>query len=491
MICGGGDSTGVVRNLAVRASAVGVDVSWAFDRTQEDEFDGVFAVALDGDLIAILPGEAREFSFSGVSAGRHRVDVVPFGPEDRPIPDLHGHDYGRRAWLTWGASTSTDCTRYFVFADGGTGTVDLDEEVAIVDRIAVRRGLMVESGDDVGRVSIEGVWTEGAINREFSIEVDGGRFRHDVPTGTMGEWGLFAGGGTYELDAGLRVRFEDESGAYAEGGTWSFRVGPVTEWGSGELAVGSHKFAIKAADAAGNLSSATAERSVAIIHLPNEVSGLAGSWDGEEITLGWTPPAGIAGIHVYANWSAMFEELTEYVFEDHPFEELAAAATSFTFTPEEAGVWRFYVRTVDASGRVSESAELVSVDATALPSAVALNEPERLRGEARAGGAVLLRWAYPWNGGEDLDTFAVYVHEDPEAPSFATASATVENPARSLSGYSEHELLLEDDIPTEAFGVTVRAVDADGNETVNGEVVIVTPDATAPNAASNLLGGPN
>jgi hypothetical protein len=323
------------------------------------------------------------------------------------------------------------------------------------------------------------------------VEIDGGRFRHDV-LGAWSAWqALPAAGGESLLSYGVRVRFDDAPGAYDDGDEFAIEVGPPREWDSEELAEGTWRFAVTARDAAGNESAALDAVELEIIHLPDPVSGLTVSWDGDEVALSWTPPAGIAAVDIYSNYSLDFEALQPGIIEEWPWVSEGGSATDHVFVPAVDGLWRFYVRTRDSAGRRSESVEAVEASTTAPPTGVALTDPVVLAVVPTAGGTFRVVWMYILEGGQDVATFRVYANADAGAPVFVTPAATVNATTLGLGRFGVAEI----EAATGAFGgprwFTVRAVDGDGNETNNVDLTMGVPDATAPALAGELLGVTN
>ncbi len=490
LAAGGASLDGTIEGVEVRVENGGVVVSWEHVGVDGEETGHRIVVTLDGDVVAALPAGSTSYSFAGLDDGEHRVDVYLVREETIGLPDFHGTDYGRRAWLSWPASTSSDCRGYAIYTNGGTGTVDTDEAVAVVDEIGVheRWAAGPDSGTGTGRVTILGSWRGVDVNATYSVKiVEGQKFQHNL-SGSWSTAQAFVEGGTYDLGNGALVRFESAASLYDVDDTWTFRVGPPVSWLSGELAEGTHQFQVAARDAAGNESSLLAAVDVVIIHRPGAVSGLAATWDGTEITLAWTLPddEDLAAVRIYSNESLMFGTLADRVIESGPWSVEAADATGKTFTPSVDGVWRFLVRTVDTAGRESDSAEIVTVDTSDIGSAVALRVPEAVTVTPIAGGKVLVEWNYPTEDGGDLEHFNVYVGET-DPPSFTSATDTVEasDEPGPIVAYS-----WKSDVLAGTRYIVVRASDGEV-ETQNTIAVEAVPDADAPSLSGTITGVAN
>lgn len=101
---GGGGLDGEVVDQRAVVTAAGADLSFVHDGVGPDT-GHVLAVALDGELFAVVPSSAgveQVVSFPAtIGDGEHRVDVVPVRGEARRVQDLHGAAYGRRVYLRW------------------------------------------------------------------------------------------------------------------------------------------------------------------------------------------------------------------------------------------------------------------------------------------------------------------------------------------------------------------------------------------------------
>lgn len=481
LIAGGGADSEVI-GLAVYPDGLGCFVAtWAFDGPADSQ--ELLAVTLDGDLVAVLPAQSVQFGMTGLADGEHRIDVHPICGDALRIPDLHGADYGKRAYILWPASTDPTAASYAVYRDG-----DL-EEILGGSTIHPVEHEAPQSGTGTGRVSIRGDWSgANPINQAFAVRVAAGTtFQHNL----SGSWSTpqpFVASGLYDLDFGVTVQFHGLPATYDAGDQWDFRVGPPTAWDSGELPEGTHVFTVAARDAAGNESDPLTAVSVVIVHRPGPVTAMAATWDGEDIFLSWALPAelDLSAVLVFANYGNAFERLGETVIEDSPWLTLAPNAEGYSFTPPASGTWRFQIRTKDADGRVSDLAEIVEVE-TGVPTGIALNVPDAIEATPIAGGAILLSWQYEWSGGEDAVEFRVYVHEDENAPDFTTPAAIVE--------------ALRSERPVDAFDwdspayvgarwFTVRA--SDGTvETANVDLTEGVPDAAPPTFSGDTMGVPN
>lgn len=474
--CGGWPVRGRVTGLEGAVTSAGADVRWVHEVSPG--FDGSLAVGVDGELVARVPAGVDAVALGVIEPGHHRIAVVPMGPEVVTPPDLHGADHGARAWVTWPASTDADTRAYRVYGDAGTGTLDTETVLAEVDAVVVhaRPWSTATSGTGTGRVSIEGDWTGAAVNTTFRIEIRaGGKFRHNV-SGTWSAERSIAKGRGYVLFNGVRVTFHDDPGDYTTGDQHDFRVGPRTSWSSGELGSGTHQFAVAAVDAAGNEGSATAAAEVRIIRLPEGVTGLSATWDGTEIALAWTLPAGSwDAVRIYANHNLDFDRLEDGIVEAGAWETLAGDATGHTFEPGLEGTWRFVVR-LEKDGRVGDDAGAVTVDTALAPPSAGLNVPFDVTVTPGPGGTFTVAWAYSWAEGDDLDHFAVYVHTS-ETGTFAAPVAEV-TPTRGP------EPVWRGSWTSGAYGgerwFTVRAVNSEDVETPNTDTTAGTPDATAP-----------
>jgi hypothetical protein len=221
--------------------------------------------------------------------------------------------------LRWQPSTDDDCRSYIIYSNDGAGDISYAAALDTITRIDIhRRWLDAGTGDGTGRISTSGAWTGEDTNEAFTIEAASGEYRHNL-TGEWSDWEEITTETWILLDYGAQVLFEDAASAY-ESKEFEVFVGPLVEWNSDELSEGTWKFAVKAADEAGNLSAAV-EKELEIIHRPDPVSGLVAVWDGEEIALSWQNPndPDLAAILIYSNFSKTFETLGDKVLTDAPW----------------------------------------------------------------------------------------------------------------------------------------------------------------------------
>jgi hypothetical protein len=490
---GGRPLDGRIVELAAFATPQEVALSWGHERAAAG--DHRLAVVLDGDAAVVGPAGTVEASLVGLADGQHTVDVRVLRGDVRRLPDFHGRAYGRRAHLLWPAATSVDCTGYRIYWDAGTGTVDLDEPLAATSGTFVEAIIQEgpTSGSGTGRASIFGTWTGAAANRELTVRIDGaGLWSHDL-SGSFGASRAFAAGGTYNVGNGVVVRF-DSAGGYQTGDEWTVRIGPPTSWTSGELVEGTYRFRVAAVDAAGNGATPLAQRSVVIVHRPNEVTAArAVKLANGDIALSWTLPADgdIDAVLILSNWSNAMARLRPRLIERGAWVTKAADATSHTFTPPAAGVWKFRVLVRDTAGRLSESLAIASVDTAAPATSTRLSVPELLDVTPTAGGTFRVRWQYNWGYGDGIDEgqdatrFIVYAH-DSASGSFAVPEEVIAvSPSVGIVEYSFDT----PDYPA-ARWFTVRAGTAT-EETSNTDSIMGIPDAAAPSHSGTLRGVAN
>jgi hypothetical protein len=483
---GGGSLDGRIAGLAARATAAGVDLSFRHLEVPEGSNHQI-AVALDGDLYAFTPsaaGSRQSVSFPAtIGDGEHRVSVVPIRGETRRAPDLHGVDYGRRAFLRWPPSPSSDLDSYLVFGNGGSGPVNYSEPIAVVSLIDVHRDwFQAGTGTGSGRLTVGGNWSGERVNQAFTVQTSSGTFRHNL-TGSWSAWEPINRGSATLLDFGVVVVFEDDPASYAAK-AFEIRVGPLVEWASPELAEGNWLFSVKGRDLAGNLSAALTELPLAIIHRPDAVRNLRATFDpslSDPIALSWDLPSDPdrAAVDLYCNYSNTFERLGEEIIEDAPWVSLSDDAETYAFAPAVDGVWRFYVRTRDSAGRRSDNVEAVEVDTEGLPTGVRLNAPEQVAVAAGPGGSFVVSWVYRFEGGEDIDGFEVREVGGSVVATSSAVGETIASYSATVAGpYSV------------ATSFVVAALAASGDELLSDEVE-GTPDATPPSMPEPLQGVPN
>jgi hypothetical protein len=160
---------------------------------------------------------------------------------------------------------------------------------------------------------------------------------------------------------------------------------------------------------------------------------------------------------------------------------LAGNVSTYGFTPPEAGLWRFVVRTVDTAGRRSDTVETVEVDTTGTPSAIALNQPEQVVVTPGPAGSFVVSWGYKLEDGESVATFRVY---DVTGSPVQVGSVTAE--ADWFVSYSVPIVG-----PYASPATFVVAARSSGGVEVLSDEVEATPDSTAPSLSEPLLGVAN
>lgn len=481
VIAGEGLADGVIADVRVIASNGGAHVTW--EHNEVTDSDHRLAVTLDGDLVAVLPAGSDSIDLTAIADGEHRIEIHAIRAEATAIPDLHGADYGKTAFIKWPASSSGDLASYKVYQDS--------EHVATLDDIIVHGsyGSGPTSGTGTGRVSIYGAWTGATpTNGTFAVKVtSAGYFSHNM----SGSWSTprtFAENGSYELTSGVVVRFESPATSYDTDDQFSFQVGPPVSYRSDELDEGSHTFTVSAVDAAGNESATLTAITIETIYRPGDVTSLDASWDGTQIALSWALPSDgdLAAVLIYSNYSNLFATLQDDVIETGAWTSKASDATGHTFTPPASGTWKFYVRTMDTSGRISDNVEMLTVDTTAISDALTLSTPEAVTVTPIAGGKLRVSWQYPWTTSDDCTEFRIYLNADEENPVFTTPTDT--SAATNTGTITEYSW--DSDVLPGTRWATVRASDGT-NETANTDLTEGEPDATAPTLSGSLGGTPN
>jgi hypothetical protein len=484
-----------LKNFQASPFPGGFALSWILDQ-EFDEWEGILVVVLNGAVIDILEGTARSIAIDTTNTTTNRIEVVPVDADLLRIPNYMGIDYGDRAYLYWPHSLSSDVARYEVYSDAQTGTVDTDEAVASISRIAVKDAAyrLPTSGTGTGLCSIEGSWNAGQINREFLVQIlSGNKFRHNL-FGVLTSYQPFTPSVSYEIGGGLRIRFDGQASQFLNGDQYAFWIGPETFWQSEPLLDGNHKFKVRAFDSAGNASTLLADETVAIISRPSIPSDLSVAWNGTQITLTWRTPVGASKIQIFSNYSGVFGTLQTAIIDDSPMvtDDSVTPGTleSYSFTPAVDGVWIFRIEAEDSDGRISNSAALLAVNTNAPATTVRLNTPENVRVTPISGGRARVAWQYRIQDGEDCDEFAIYINTDPNSLSFTTPAAEVSASVISDLNYGIIELIWDSSALPGVRYITVRAR-AGSAETINTDSYAVTPDGTAPTLTGDLEGVPS
>jgi hypothetical protein len=488
LFIGGGPLDGRIVDLVASPSPDGAELRWV--HADAPGFDGYLVVAIDGDPAAILPAGADRYHAFGLDDGEHRAEVLPFRQEFRRLPDLHGREpWGRRAYLRWPASTSADCRGYRLYSNGGSGPVNLATPYASTQGVVLHplRWALPTTGTGRGRVSVVGIWPQNLpTNAAYSITIGSGTWSHNIDSAPALP---IARGATYELPRGLRVTFHDAPADYTPGDVYTFQVGPPTSITTGELAVGTWRFQVSPVDAAGNEGAPIAEHVIAIIHAPDELENLRATWDGAALTLLWGLPPGadFSAIEVYSNYSNAFQRLMPHIIEDSPWQSLAGTATQFVLANPAAGLWRLYARARDQAGRRGASIQAVEVDTAGPRSDLRLNVPELISATPVSGGRIQLSWRYQWRpGGDDAESFRVFVGEDPLQFDVATATVPAVDTGDAFGVYT----WTSDPLPGPRL-FTVRAAAGGAGPartTTNTGTIEGIPDATAPALSGPLQG---
>lgn len=473
-----------IRNLDVRAGEVGtVTASFAWDgQTAGWRWWGY----VDGDAASEC-GPGAPFVSDPLGDGTHNVSVLAWEEWVTPIPQAWGSVDGRQVYLNWSAVSDADVRRYQILWDEGVGG-DADALLDTVQRVELQgvtggerpRFVLPTAGTGTGRVTLGGTYTGDPINTVWKVKVLAGqKYALDTGGGYGGgrDW---RSGVTLNLGSGLTVRFDSATSLYDVDDEWEFRVGPRSWWASGELVNGTYKFAVAAVDAAGNVGTASSERTVVVAGGPEPVANLEASYNAtsEAVTITWDDPPSLDDVVIYSNWNAVFEVIEPFVLDDGPLAVVGDGVEEWVLNLPSGteGELLFYVRAREGGVEDGTSQLLrVTAEAQAPPE---LLSPTVSSAEAGPDGALIVTAAVDLRGGvpEELALFVA----NTATPDWGTATAE-EVVAFAGAGYP---IALQVITATGPFAgsqwVTVRARDDDGGETRNEDVTEVVADDTPP-----------
>jgi hypothetical protein len=472
---------GEIKNITIISMLNQVSITWEHVSVF-DTSDFRYLVALDGETLGVVTD--LFFSISGISQGEHRLDIVPISPGVTALPNLHGDFYGRTAYLLWAPSGSLDLAGYNIYSNGGDGAIDYTNPVGSVSDVIIYP--LVESpptfGTGSGRLSLAGTWSGSTpINSHIQIKIfSSGLFKY-----YFGEWSEYISiQPQVSLPFGIILTFHDDPSLYAANDSYTTGVGVANYWTSEVLSENNYLYSVKAVDVAGNESPPLAEQPIAILYRPEPVSIPSVEWDGTHIALDWANPLqALQSVLIYSNFSPVYGLLQDTINERDPWHEIPLTVNpdehGFSFTPLVDGVWKFYLRTQAFNGRISESAELLSIDTTGTPTSLALNAPEAFQVAQGVGGTLKASWSYLVAGGEDITGFKIYID----------GVATVV----SLPGDFFDSQVPQVSIVTnpQTIEVEMKVSAYVGSNELFSESLLITPDPDAPTFTGNLWGGSN
>lgn len=484
MICAHRASEGTrVQNVTVTADGPDTLVSWQHPGALAG-LDYRYAVAVDGDLVGIAPVGARSYVIRTPSSNTS-IEVIVIKPSVRRVPDLHGDPHGRNVWITWHPSTDEDLAKYDIYYQEtliGSNTVTVLHDI---DQAPPT------TGSGTGRISLHGTYDGVITNASCSviIESNGAYVNLGGVTSVVRE---FVGNGQQQVLAdGIVCTFHDARSTYHNGDTFEFVVGPAASYSyHGNLSDGEWSyFQVWAVDRAGN-ETATNHLDVTIVGRPSPPTvTLTGVNHGAgEIDFDVAIPDPNTTARLYTNYNSIFGTIESDIIEEHWFAEIEAGSGVWPFYYTVDGVYKFWFRTVDATtGVESDESVIFTVDTTDLVGDLQLNVPTNVSAVAVAGGEIELLWSYALADGTDLTEFHLYVHTDPDAPTWSSPVVVSADP----DSYNPVQRL------TATLGTfsaetwfTVRA--SDGSvETPNTDMVSAVPDADPPVIDPDIVVVPN
>lgn len=448
---------------------------------------GVF---VDGELAAVVPAVAgdQRAGLANLAAGTHEVEVWLLELGGR-LPDTRGNLTGSRVRFDWVAAPETDVAGYAVTLDGAAAAV-------VVDEIVVQgfRHERPHSGTGQGRASVYGAVPAGtAVNVAGTVEVlAGGRL--STPAGEVG----IVTGQSVSLPHGAWLVLHDDPEDYAEGDTWTYRVGPRSNWVSGELAVGLHTVRVAAVDAAGNVGTATANRTVRIVAIPDPVSGVSATFDatGRIVLLEWDQVPDLVSVAVYANWVAVPGELREAVYLREPLAVVDWESSEVTIEvpSPHVGRLRVYLRP-RLGGLELEDLTLHEWGIPAEPAdlGVVVSAPAGLTATATAGGTVRVAWHHRPRDTEATTNFAVWVWPEGETVDWddlPVGTVAVSASVGWAGWLAEYAVTVNPAVSSGTLvRVGVRSRDVAGRTDGNTMVAMATVDADAPAAVAASWAG--
>jgi hypothetical protein len=424
-----------------------------------------YVLAVDAGVAGVL--DVPEGGVATLSAGSHDVGLL-VQRQGGPAVDVAGEVGGRRARLSWAASTDADVVGYVV--EGLAPGEEEWEELGRVTEIVV--GPTVFAGTGSGRVRALGPFI-GVANREAQVEIlEDGRWTDDGGSTSR----AIGSGGIQRGVSGVTWEFLDPAGLYDEGeDTFTTWVGPGTEAVTPELSAGVWGLRVRAIDAAGNVGDASGTVSVFVLARPEAPTGLAAVYDDAlgEVTVSWELPtdATRTGLRIYTNVSQATGLPVDGVIEDEVVEDLADDVTSWEMEAEPGWTVKVRVRAVNAAGVEDDGLELAVLEV--VEAVTSLTAPVLTGAVAGPGGSVVVSWSHAPLADDGTTEFSVRVDGVEEA---------VVYPAESGLAVDEYEAATGGVSGT----VSVVVVATDGLSEAASNAIEVTVDATGPGAPSGL-----
>jgi len=474
---------GKIKDISVKDVSGDTKITWEHSGIFDDE-EFIYYITVDGDTVAMAGKDSKEAWVGGSSVGFHIIYVESEESWVIGTPNYHGNDFGRRGYLIWDKSTSTDVVKYNIYNDNKTGTIDYDYLYDSVDEITIKQEVKKPktTGTGTGLITISGSWIGGVVNNDYTITITDNGFTHNILGSTSKEIEIEDYSSHY-LPYGIVITFENQVSDYVVGDTYTCVVGVKTDYLSDILSEGTWKFGIKSLDAAGNKSGAV-EKEIIIYYSPETPINFTLTYDrdNDKLVLEWTDPddVDLYKINIYTNYSNMFGDLGDYLIDDEVWVQVNPGIEIYEINSPQDGIWKFALSAIDTSGYESETGTIQSIT---LPTDIdlTLNVVSGLRAVAGIGGTVILTWDFYKIGTSTPTEFRIYKDSSFTIP--YEIELYLDNGEYPIQSYTHTTASLVDG----TYDFTVRTADEFG-ETVNTDMVEVTVDSTSPNDPT-IIGG--
>lgn len=449
-----------------------------------------FPAYLDNQLLTTTR-PARLLETDPLPQGPHELAIIPIPANSPGYPTtLIGNTSNDRIHLRWPPNTDADLAAYLIYTDNATGTISYTTPIATITNpdLNPRWRALPDSGTGTGRLTINGTY-RGTTPAAYRLKiVSAGNCRYSLDSGaTYSPADIpFAQGTTLNLPNGPRITFLDPATTYATNDYWDITIALPNYHTTAALDAGTYKHAVKTRDLAGNISTGDPiTATTTLTPAPPAPIDPTATWDPDThtITVQWTTPFPEPdAVNLYANWDPILGRL-DTINEYHPIATINAGGWGvddlithdITLTGQPGNIY-LYARSI-TSGTEEHNATLITVECNAAPASPTLTAPQILTAEPGPAGVIILTYSIDWATATP-SFIAIYIHNT-ATPDWATATPaetvayTPDQWSVSVQTYTTAPL-------TGTHYFTIRAIDANGLETLNTDVTPATSDTTPP-----------
>ncbi len=410
----GGEALGYIKDIQAETSFSGARIKWSHSGINSfSDSNLLHAIYLNGQLIKVISAQAEnQIELGLLEDGSNSFDVRIIEGERENVLEYLSDGYGPHSLIKWDYSTENDLRAYRVYrkTSGGSYSLIGTNTDIVVERVVFE---LPHSGSGSGRLSVDGAYNSTPTNKFITVQIqDSPRaFRHNL-SGTYSAWVEFQKSNSYFLGDGISITFDSDPDDYDSSDEWYIHIGPSNVYVDKDFEENDYTYKIAAVDESGNESSFTDEIVNNVSRRPASVSSPSAVWDGTDIILSWTDPSplgDVTSIEIYSNYNNNTQGLESHVIESSSMVSVGTGVESYTLSSPVSGEYKFYIRTKNSDGLVSDDINLLSVDTTSTPTSLDIEDAENLILTPYAGGGVDIEFTYNFNNGPDANKAYILV----------------------------------------------------------------------------------